>query len=127
MQLRPCSACKRHVAIDAASCPFCAASLVAGKGTVDPPGRLSRAAVFAAGVAAAAAGSACWTNKSEPQHVQQQTTTVVPDAAVTPDGAVVQDHPVIDERHYQNHPCADTPQGPVCAPYGAPPMRRRVV
>jgi hypothetical protein len=32
-----------------------------------------------------------------------------------------------DRRNYQNHPCVDTPQGPMCAPYGAPPARRRVV
>jgi hypothetical protein len=133
MQLRPCLACKRHVAVDAASCPFCAASLATAADVIEPPGRLSRAAVFAAGMAAiAATGSACWTNKSEPTHVQQQTTTIAPDAAVTqmPDAAVPPDAAIVKklpDRHYQNHPCTDTPKGPICAPYGAPPMRRRTV
>lgn len=133
MQLRPCLSCKRHVAVDAASCPFCAASLAMAADVIEPAGRLSRAAVFAAGVAAiAATGSACWTNKSEPTHVQQQTTTIVPDAAVTPDAVAQPDAAVVQkqklpDRHYQNHPCSDTPKGPICAPYGAPPMRRRTV
>lgn len=137
MQLSPCPSCKRHVAIDAASCPFCAIALAPASPAVDP-GRLSRAAVFAFGAAtlASTALGACWTNKSEPQHVQQHT-TAVPDAAVAaqpdaaaapqPDAAVVQKANPNWEPHYQNHPCYNTPQGPVCAPYGAPPARRRVV
>ena len=129
MQLSPCPACKRHVAVDAASCPFCAAQLTASSVTIDERGRLSRAAVFAFGAAAATAAlGACWTNKSEPKHVQQQT-VVTPDAGVAPqpDAAVVKRFEEEDDRHYQNHPCTDTPKGPICAPYGAPPARRRVV
>lgn len=128
MQLSPCPACKRHVAIDATSCPFCATAIAPPATTVDPA-RLSRAAVFAFSAATIASTvlGACWTNKSEPQHAQQ--TQAAPDAAVAPpDAAVVQqiqDDP--DEVRHQNHPCVDTPQGPMCAPYGAPPARRRLV
>jgi hypothetical protein len=129
MQLSPCPACKRHVAIEATSCPFCEAALAPPATNVDPA-RLSRAAVFAFGAATVASTvlGACWTNKSEPQHVQQQT-AVTPDAAVapTPDAVVGIDDPDPDRGQYQNHPCVDTPQGPMCAPYGAPPARRRLV
>ena len=130
MQLRPCTACNRHVAIEATSCPFCAAALGVGSPAIDPA-RLSRAAIFVAGAAAAALGAAslggCWTNKNTPAHAEQ---TPPPDAAVrAPDAAVVQQQQinVDDGQDVQNHPCFDGPQGPVCAPYGAPPARRRIV
>ena len=132
MQLRPCTACNRHVAIEATSCPFCSAMLVAGAPVIDPP-RLSRAAVFAVGAAAAVLGSAslggCWTNKTAPSHAHAQ--AAPPDAAApAPDAVVEQQQIQVDDGQdirQQNHPCFDGPQGPVCAPYGAPPARRRIV
>jgi hypothetical protein len=73
----------------------------------------------------------CWTNKTEPKHVdQQQVQAAPPDAAVVDAPPVAKQLPDPDDgyrRNYRNHPCVDTPQGPMCAPYGAPPARRRVV
>lgn len=126
MQLQPCAGCRRHVAVGSTSCPFCAAALGDAKASRDPLTRLSRAAVFVA----AAATSACWTSKAEPKHVDQQQTAVQQDAGVVVDAPVAKQLPNDDmneDRHFQNHPCVDTPQGPMCAPYGAPPARRRVV
>jgi hypothetical protein len=123
MQLQPCVGCRRHVVAGAASCPFCGQTLVAKDIAARPHLRLSRAAVF---IAATATG--CWTSKTEPKHVEQQQ-AVVQDAGIV-DAPVAQDNLDIerdDDRRYQNHPCVDTPQGPMCAPYGAPPKRRRVV
>lgn len=125
MQLAPCEGCRRHVAIGSTSCPFCAVPLGAGKPARDPIARLSRAAVF---IAATTTG--CWTSKSEPKHVEQQQAAVQQDAGVVVDAPVAKQLPndeMNEDRHYQNHPCVDTPQGPMCAPYGAPPARRRVV
>ena len=51
----PCPACNRHVARAETACPFCAAALPAVAAAADPParppGRLGRAALFAAGAA----------------------------------------------------------------------------
>lgn len=123
MQLVPCEGCRRHVAIGTTSCPFCAAPLGANKPARDPLARLSRAAVF---IAATTTG--CWTSKTEPKHVDTQVQAAPADAAVADAPPVAKQLPDPDEdRHYQNHPCVDTPQGPMCAPYGAPPARRRIV
>ena len=65
--LAPCPACNRHVATDETTCPFCAAALPDSfrqqNACRRPPGRLSRAAMVAAGAAmiglpASCAGSA---------------------------------------------------------------------
>lgn len=137
MNLRPCSGCNRHVALGETACPFCGVTLEATSPARDPLTRLSRAAIFVAGAAAA---TACWTSKSEPQHASATTSTVsttaaasdagvASDTAVTPDASTVTQHPIIEEPHYQNHPCVSPGPGqpPVCAPYGAPPARRRIV
>jgi hypothetical protein len=91
---------------------------------------LSRAAVFVAATTVAATTVGCWTSKAEPKHgEQEQVQAAPPDAGLADAAPVVHQLPDPDEdrRHYQNHPCVDTPQGPMCAPYGAPPARRRVV
>ena len=53
--LAPCPACNRHVSTHEAACPFCAASLPesfrCAPARVQPPGRLSRTALVAAGAA----------------------------------------------------------------------------
>jgi hypothetical protein len=130
MQLVPCEGCRRHVAVGSPSCPFCAARLGAPATARDPITRLSRAAVFVA-AATAATTVGCWTSKTEPKHADpQQVQTATPDAGVADAAPVVKQLPEPDDddrRNYQNHPCVDTPQGPMCAPYGAPPARRRVV
>jgi hypothetical protein len=61
-ELRPCRACKRHVAARDATCPFCGER----RDGAAPPrllGRSSRAAVFASATLA----SACWTGSSSPR------------------------------------------------------------
>ncbi len=129
MQLQPCEGCRRHVAVGSTSCPFCAAPLGEGKSARDPISRLSRAAVFVAATTVAATTVGCWTNKAEPKHVEQQhVQAATPDAGIA-DAPIANQLPDPDEdrRNYQNHPCVDTPQGPMCAPYGAPPARRRIV
>jgi hypothetical protein len=54
-QLAPCPACKRHIVTTETACPFCAATLsdsFRGQPPARrPPGRLSRAAMLAAGAA----------------------------------------------------------------------------
>ena len=61
MRLSPCSECSRHVKESDASCPFCGAMRTGG-GEPSPArraaGRLSRAALFAAGAAGAAMATA---------------------------------------------------------------------
>lgn len=61
MSLRPCPACRRHAAVAAVHCVFCAAPLPAAAARPPVPrGRLSPAAVFGA----ALASSACWSSAS---------------------------------------------------------------
>ena len=53
--LAPCPACSRHVSAHETACPFCTAALPESfrcqPARVAPPGRLSRAAMIAAGAA----------------------------------------------------------------------------
>jgi hypothetical protein len=59
--LAPCPACNRHVSSDETACPFCSAALPDSFGCQPRPrprGRLSRAALVAAG-AALLGGEAC--------------------------------------------------------------------
>lgn len=59
--LAACPSCSRHVRIDEARCPFCAAELEGAFADRPAPraivGRLSRAAIFAIGTSAAATGT----------------------------------------------------------------------
>jgi len=105
LDLRPCTACQRHVAITEAACPFCSASLVEAAPRSMPLGRLSRAAVF---VGATLATAACGGKAKPETNVNTGSNTVqAVDAGV--------EEPV----HHETNP---TPM-----PYGAPPVRRRVV
>jgi len=113
LDLRPCTACQRHVAITEAACPFCSASLVETEPRSMPLGRLSRAALFAgAALATAACGGKA---KPDPNLNTNDNTTQTADAGLTeapaPDAAEV----VQPQRRLPN------------MPYGAPPARRRVV
>ncbi|MDB4956377.1 MAG: hypothetical protein JWO36_3946 [Myxococcales bacterium] len=112
IELRPCGECQRHVAVTESACPFCAAVLAAPAPRDLPLGRLSRAAVFAAGALAA---SACGGKAKPADHVQNVPTA---DAGVTPDA------PKPPERIETGPMGGDhTP----ARPYGAPPARRRLV
>jgi hypothetical protein len=104
--LAPCPSCRRHVRIDERACPFCAAALPElAPRTIARGGRLSRAAVFAgASLLTAACGG-----KAQPADPVVGNTAVDAGAdQVAPDA-----EPYVDEA--------------VKMPYGAPPMRTRVV
>ena len=102
--LRPCTGCRRHVAIDEAVCPFCSAELAPGSPHSPLLGRASRAAVFAG---AALAATACGGKKAktDTNNMNQQTA----------DAGVDQPPPPPPDRN--NEPM----------PYGAPPARKRIV
>jgi hypothetical protein len=132
----PCPSCRRH--IKDATCPFCG-TLSSQSDRSPGLGRVSRAVVFAGVTVAAACGGS-----------QKKTTT--PD-----DNAERRLEEKEDRRHYQDHPCYDPDPAqvaaaqkkvdeaktdeersaaqqelqrvnqPMCAPYGAPPARRRIV
>jgi hypothetical protein len=131
----PCPRCRRH--IKDTECPFCGARGTTTDRTLGL-GRLSRAMVFAGASAAAACGGS------------QKNTATTPD----PNGNARVEQ---EDRNYQNHPCYDPDPAqvaaaqkkvdeaktdqereaaqqelqrvnqPMCAPYGAPPARRRIV
>ncbi len=101
--LRPCPACRRHVAIAAPACPFCAVELAPSEAPHMTLGRLSRAAVFAGATLATACGG-----KTKPaDHA-----TPPPSDAGVAKSADAAPQPVPNN---------------VPMPYGAPPARRRVV
>jgi len=110
MQLEPCAACQRHVAITEPACPFCSEPLDAKPPRSSTLGRVSRAAVFAG---AALATAACGKKAKQPDI---KTTTQQVDAGVVdpPDGDLRRDH---GRSNPNNLPM----------PYGAPPARRRHV
>ena len=104
--LRPCSGCRRHVAIDERVCPFCSTELSAASPKSPLLGRASRAAVFA-GVALAT--SACGGKKAKSDTINNNQTATSDAGVETPPP------PPPDDKN--NIPM----------PYGAPPARRRVV
>jgi len=113
MQLKPCAACQRHVAITETACPFCSESLEVASPRSSTLGRVSRAAVFAG---AALATAACGGKKAKPAdpniHTQQ-----------TSDAGVVESPK--DAAEEVKVPVPDHHNQPM--PYGAPPARRRFV
>ena len=110
MQLKPCAACQRHVAVTETACPFCSEPLEVSPPRSSALGRVSRAAVFAG---AALATAACGGKKAKPADPNLQSTA---DAGVVeaPKDAEEIKLPVPD---HHNQPM----------PYGAPPARRRLV
>ncbi len=110
--LAPCPACRRHVRVDESACPFCASALPAVPPRVLTPGRLTRAAVFAGAIA----GTAACGGKTKPVD------NTVENAAV--DGGVDEQQPP-DAAPYRE-PDYD-PDNNIPMPYGAPPVRTRVV
>lgn len=113
-ELRPCTACDRHVAIDEPSCPFCAAPLEPAVPRPRIRGRLSRAAVFATATLATAA--ACGGGKAKPDPTKPDPMPAASaDAGVPPADAAEVTPPHRDPDHF------------IPKPYGAPPARRRLV
>ncbi len=108
IDLAPCSACRRHVRIDEATCPFCGAATAGAPRTL-PVGRFARAAVFAGAVAGAATGCGGKSKPADPNIENESTATI---DAGAPDAAPVSDQ-------WNDEAC--------CMPYGAPPARDRLV
>ena len=123
-ELRPCTSCDRHVAIDEATCPFCAAALAPAAPRPRPRGRLSRAALFASATLATAA--ACGGGKAKPVESTGAGGDTSGPAAV--DAGI----DAAEAREIEQDPDLQDPRrrrrdGPPNMPYGAPPARRRVV
>ncbi|HEU0034283.1 MAG TPA: hypothetical protein VFQ53_26855 [Kofleriaceae bacterium] len=105
-ELRPCTACHRHVATTETACPFCQTALPASAARPIARVRLTRAAVFASATLATAGCG----GKSKPD----TTTTNTGSNTATADAGV-------------QEPPPPPPDHMSPKPYGAPPARRRVV
>jgi hypothetical protein len=131
--LAPCPGCRRHISGHA--CPFCGHHVIAAPAQVPLDrslGRVSRALVFAG---AAALGAGCGGKaKAAPDepHEPQLERHHGGGGCAPPDQAEIdrlekqkaeapeEDKAAIDEE-------LQRARQPVCMPYGAPPLRRRVV
>lgn len=131
-ELRPCPECKRHIRLAETTCPFCEATITERATPRKLPlGRLTRAAVFAGALGTAAAATACGPAKSAegPQNKPMQTT---PDAQMPPPppegvadaGAEPPPPPPADAAAPIKR---EPPDHPIPKPYGAPPVRHRIV
>lgn len=92
MDLAPCPACRRHVSVVAATCPFCAAT-VAASAPASPTTRLSRAGLIAFALAAGCQKEAETVTRDpapEPKPKATASTTIAPTvtAIAAPYGAV---------------------------------------
>ncbi|HEY5922735.1 MAG TPA: hypothetical protein VIV11_13740 [Kofleriaceae bacterium] len=155
-KLAPCPGCKRHVATRETACPFCARALAPRRAQhIVLIGRVSRAAVFSAALAA------CTEEKPKPAPVppaqgsddlekllDHQPRPVEPaaapsdaaisdaalaesDAAIVVDAGVRPDAGVVKKKKKKQTP-EEVIQKPdfdhhKAMPYGAPPARRRIV
>lgn len=115
-ELVPCGCCRRHVAINEAACPFCAAVVPPSRSQRFIPRGFSRAAVFAA----ALTGSACDQGAKPAKQPDKVGSAAGPsDAAV--DALTPEELERIrrqEQEELQRHPAM---------PYGAPPARARFV
>jgi hypothetical protein len=119
--LRPCSECRRHVAIEERACPFCGAALAAAAPRPALLGRASRAAVFAG---AALASTACGGKQTKPDTTGNQ--TAAQDAGMTDQTGGDQTDPG-DQTGPDDQTDTQPDRSNIPMPYGAPPARRRVV
>jgi hypothetical protein len=152
-ELAPCPRCKRHVATRETACPFCAHRFTPRGQHIALVGRVSRAAVFSAALAA------CSNDKApapapppsqgsddleklldnDGKAVEHPTAPVPIDAAVAePDAAIVDagappDAGVAIKKKKKQQEKVEVATPPPddriinAKPYGAPPARRRVV
>jgi uncharacterized membrane protein YgcG len=114
IDLTPCSACSRHVRVDAQACPFCGSAIAALAPRAVPRGRLTRAAVFVAGTALAGA-SGCGGSESA-EDGQDYDTTGGGDTGGGSSGGGGDSYNDDDDADHD-----------VAMPYGAPPARSRLV
>ena len=149
MELRVCPSCKRHVGTSERVCPFCAIALAPARAQFFAlHGRVARAAVFSAALAA------CAEDKPKPPapapaqgsddlekllDTDERTVPraeapppidagVIEDAAVA-DAAVPVDAGVVRKKKKKIEPVITKPPPDWhnAKPYGAPPARRRIV
>lgn len=116
IDLAPCPACRRHVRIDETACPFCTAALPAVEPRVLSRGRFTRAAVFAGAIA----GTAACGGKTKPadsNNVENVSIDAGPGDTPVPDA-----EPYVEPPDDYDRPDHDIPM-----PYGAPPLRDRLV
>ena len=66
IRFTPCPACARHVREGDAACPFCGAGMTRAPAAMVPVGRMSRAALLAAGAAGALAMTDCSSSSGTP-------------------------------------------------------------
>ena len=134
-ELSPCPSCRRHV--KESLCPFCG-SRVARQDPVATFGTMSRAMVFASATLAATAGCA---HKQHPNNGEMsEERHAGGNGCMDPDQdkikelearkAEVDKQPDSEEKEQQERQLEEElnrARVPVCAPYGAPPARRRIV
>jgi hypothetical protein len=128
-ELHPCPECDRHVAIAETTCPFCRHELRPGARRVEAPRRLSRAAVFAATLATAGCGGKAKRNDPEmpvEREVQNHPCSE-PNPAEIERLEKQREEATTDEEKHALDEQIERAKQPMCAPYGAPPARRRVV
>lgn len=155
--LAPCPHCMRHVATHETACPFCARELARGRARHVVLGRVSRAAVFSAALAACsqdkpkppappppARGSDDLEKllDHQPRVVDEPAPTAAPppvdagvaapiDAAVVDAGAPDAGVPVKKKKQQKVQKIEDVKieidHRHMAKPYGAPPARRRIV
>jgi hypothetical protein len=131
--LQPCPACSRHVTRAESSCPFCAAVIAPAAPRERPFQRMSRAAVFGAALASSACGGKHKQEATTPDPDREQEMHVQHHPCSEPDPEQVKelekkrDDAKTDEEKQAAQRELDEAKMPVCAPYGAPPARRRVV
>ncbi|HTL33829.1 MAG TPA: hypothetical protein VL326_11925 [Kofleriaceae bacterium] len=89
--LRPCTACRRHVRVDATACPFCSTALPPGRAMYTRPGAITRAAVFSAALAG------CSDHKQPP----------APHAGSAPQGSDDLEQLLDDQPRTAEHPMRD--------------------
>jgi hypothetical protein len=131
VQLTPCPACRRHVADSA--CPFCGATVTPADRATPKAGRLSRAIVFGAAIVGAGCGPKPKANDpADAESRLPQERHHGGGGCSEPDPAEIErlekakadaseeDKPAIEQQLQEA-------RQPVCAPYGAPPARRRIV
>jgi hypothetical protein len=130
--LQPCDGCRRHLdASQARSCPFCAATVTARARAPLPTGRLSRAAVFSSAALVAGCGGKPKQARTEPHVIEdenyQDHPCTEPDPVKIAELEKQRDEAQTDEEKRAIDEKLDRARMSVCAPYGAPPARRRIV
>lgn len=128
--MQPCAACNRHVRDSV--CPFCGATAVKREPLELGVGRFSRAMVFASATFAATAGCAhhqkqAQTPTEEEKHNAMREHPCGVDQQRVDEAQKKLDEAKTDEDKQAAQHELDDARIPVCAPYGAPPARRRVV